>query len=568
MKKLIKLISYATLVVAFATHLSAVPATPGNEEEDTIHIWSSPDLFNVATIWVDQYISLNPGAKIKLERADAAVLNQTISDPGHIGFVTNEFVSDFKSKSMWRLAIGRDIVVPIMSADNQFISEISQRGISPEKFAEVLTDTSNQTWGNVLNSDQSTLIKSYCLVEGSIRSYLAEFIKTSSQNIDIQEVAGIDELLNEIQNDKNAIGFCRLVDILDDNSQEIVQGISLIPIDMNGNQKVDFFEDIYHNSTDLARGIWIGKYPKALFHSIYSVAGTQPTGSNELAFLNWILTDGQQYLYTNGYSELVYSERQSKIHGLYAAQSPIVDTQNKPMQAYTLLFYVVVSLIVILFMFLMIRFYGAGKQELTTEKRGGEPVFGEHSVKAPGGLFFDKSHTWAFMEKDGHVRIGIDDFLQHVIGIITRVKMKKPGDRIKRGETFLSVIQQGKQLDIYSPVSGTIFENNTKLQANPSMINSSPYSDGWVYTIASDNWLKEIKGLFIGNIYQVWIQYEFTRLKDFLSFNERSKSIKDLQLVMQDGGELKDHLLEGLGPEVWEEFQNEFINSSNEQGFS
>ncbi|OFY51709.1 MAG: hypothetical protein A2W85_08640 [Bacteroidetes bacterium GWF2_41_31] len=568
MKKLIKLISYATLIVAFATHLSAVSATPGNVEEDTIHIWSSPDLFNVATIWVDEYTHMNPGAKIKLERADAAALNQTISNPGHIGFVTNEFVPDFKSKSVWRLAIGRDIVVPIMSADNQFISEISQRGISPEKFAKVLADTSNQTWGNALNSDQSTLIKSYCIGESSIRSYLAEFIKTSSQNMNIKEVSGIDKLLNEIQNDKNAIGFCRLVDILDDNSQEIVKGISLIPIDMNGNHKVDFFEDIYHNSTDLARGIWIGKYPKALFHSIYSVAGTQPTGSNELAFLNWILTDGQKHLYTSGYSELVYSERQSKIHGLYAAQTPVVDIQNKPMQAYTILFYVVMSLIVILFMFLMIRFYGAGKQELTIEKRGGEPVFGEHSVKAPGGLFFDKSHTWVFMEKDGYVRIGIDDFLQHVTGIITRVKMKKPGDRIKKGELFLSVIQHGKQLDIYSPVSGTIFENNTKLQANPSMINSSPYSDGWVYTIASDNWLKEIKGLFIGEVYRVWIQYEFTRLKDFLSFNERSKSMKDLQLVMQDGGELKDHLLEGLGPEVWEEFQNEFINSSNEQGFS
>ena len=568
MKKLIKLISYATLVVAFATHLSAVSANPGNVEEDTIHIWSSPDLINVATIWVDEYTNMNPGAKIKLERADASALNQTISDLGHIGFVTNEFVPDFKSKSVWRLAIGRDIVVPIMSADNLFISEISQKGISPEKFAEVLTDTSNQTWGSVVNSDQTTLIKSYCIGESSIKSYLAEFIKTSSQSMNIKEVVGIDELLNEIQNDNNAIGFCRLVDILDDNSQETEKGISLIPIDMNGNHKVDFFEDIYHNSTDLARGIWIGKYPKALFHSIYSVAGTQPTGSNELAFLNWILTDGQQYLYTSGYSELVYSERQSKIHGLNAAQTPVVDIQNKPMQAYAVLFYVVLSLIVILFMFLMIRFYGSGKQELTTEKRGGEPVFGEHSVKAPGGLFFDKSHTWAFMEKDGHVRIGIDDFLQHVTGIITRVKMKKPGDRIKKGETFLSVIQQGKQLDIYSPVSGTIFENNTKLQANPSMINASPYSEGWVYTIASDNWLKEIKGLFIGEVYRVWIQYEFTRLKDFLSFNERSKSIKDLQLVMQDGGELKDHLLEGLGPEVWEEFQNEFINSSNEQGFS
>jgi hypothetical protein len=34
------------------------------------------------------------------------------------------------------------------------------------------------------------------------------------------------------------------------------------------------------------------------------------------------------------------------------------------------------------------------------------------------------------------------------------------------------------------------------------------------------------------------------------------------QVIMQDGGELSDHILADLEPEVWEDFQIKFINTS------
>ena len=54
------------------------------------------------------------------------------------------------------------------------------------------------------------------------------------------------------------------------------------------------------------------------------------------------------------------------------------------------------------------------------------------------------------------VRIGIDDFIQHITGPLTKVKMKNPGEKVKKGEPILSIIQNGKLLNINSPVSGTI----------------------------------------------------------------------------------------------------------------
>ena len=60
------------------------------------------------------------------------------------------------------------------------------------------------------------------------------------------------------------------------------------------------------------------------------------------------------------------------------------------------------------------------------------------------------------MEQDGMIRLGIDDFLQHVTGTITRIMMKEPGEIVRRGEKILTLTKFGKQLSLYSPVSGTI----------------------------------------------------------------------------------------------------------------
>jgi len=189
-------------------------------------------------------------------------------------------------------------------------------------------------------------------------------------------------------------------------------------------------------------------------------------------------------------------------------------------------------------------------------------IFNEASVNVPKGIFFDRTHTWAFMEKNGLLKVGVADFLLHITGSLNRVKMKNPGDVIKKGEPLLSVIQNGKLLTLYAPVSGTVKSVNKELEDDSSLINSSPYNDGWIYSIEPSNWLKEMQSLFMDDKYKEWLKAEFTRLKDFLAIEWKSDNAAFVPITLQDGGELKDNLLEEFGPEIWEEFQMKFLNTS------
>ena len=356
-------------------------------------------------------------------------------------------------------------------------------------------------------------------------------------------------------------GFCPLADILDDEGREIESGISLIPVDQDKNGRIDYFEDIYRSGADLTRGIWVGKYPSALYSRLYMVAGEGPTGKDELAFLEWMVTDGQQYLSANDLSGLNKTEKYSGLKHLKASNLVVADVPvgaTTTTKIFLLVFGVIMAGMVILILIASVsgaRVDEAGAAGIFRRSAfGGDPF--------PKGLFFDKSHTWIFMEKDGNVRIGIDDFLQHVTGPITRINMKKPGDKIQKGESFLTLIQQGKHLEIQSPLSGIVREQNKGLIANSSIINADPFHEGWIYVVEPGNWLKEIQAFAMGDKYRNWLNAEFIRLKDFLTSGIKSPGMVESATILQDGGELRDGILESCGPEVWEEFQTGFINLS------
>ena len=189
-------------------------------------------------------------------------------------------------------------------------------------------------------------------------------------------------------------------------------------------------------------------------------------------------------------------------------------------------------------------------------------VFNENTISIPKGIYFDKTHTWAFMEKNGMVKIGMDDFLLHITGSVNKLNLKNSGDSVQKGETLLSINQNGKQLTIYSPISGTVKFQNDLLIKDPSLVNTSPFNEGWLYMIEPSNWLRENQFMFMADKYMEWLKFEFSRVKDFLASIGQVSNIELSPIILQDGGELKDNVLEDFGPEVWEDFQTKFINIS------
>ena len=191
-----------------------------------------------------------------------------------------------------------------------------------------------------------------------------------------------------------------------------------------------------------------------------------------------------------------------------------------------------------------------------------QSAFDENSVIVPKGLYYDRTHTWAFMEQDGLVRIGIDDFLQHITGPVTKVIMKKEGEKIRKGDILLTIIQKGKQLNILAPVTGIVSAFNPALASDPSILHSAPYQEGWVYKIEPANWMRDTQFLAMAESYRNWLKSEFTRLKDFLAGISNLATPSMAHVVLQDGGSLKESVLADFGPEVWEDFQTKFINNT------
>jgi glycine cleavage system H lipoate-binding protein/ABC-type phosphate transport system substrate-binding protein len=553
-----------TLLLLNCLYAISKEATSGdaNSLAGPINVTTSPELYNLTMKWAFEYCRLNPTQKISVSKTSENNFSEVISSGG-LGIVSEELCQKLNNLSVWSMVVGRDVIVPVMNAKNPLLNEIYLKGITTKELSQVIANPENGNWGNLIGGSQKVPLHVYTNSDQLTQSVIRNFLSSNQPNNKGMQALSIAEMILAIQNDPNAIGFCKLIQISDSDNTNLLEGLKFVPIDKNGNGKIDYMEDIYANIESFSRGVWIGKYPKSLSSNIYSVSSKNPKNVSEVAFLKWILTDGQSFLNENGYSDLVYNERLAQLAkfsqpDLYAA-IPAERTSSLLSVLLLILFLIVMTGVIVELVFRVFRRRNKAGQEISSVST---VVFTEESVIIPGGIYFGKTHSWAFMKKNGSVKIGIDDFLQHITGKITRVELKSTGEKVKKGELLLSIIRKGKLLNIYSPISGTIIEVNKNLETNSSLLNSSPYSDGWVYLIEPTNWGLEIQYLLIAERYKEALKDEFMRLKDFFTTLIKSNSNDFAYVTMQDGGELLDNPLAELEPEVWDDFQTKFIDTS------
>jgi glycine cleavage system H protein len=131
-------------------------------------------------------------------------------------------------------------------------------------------------------------------------------------------------------------------------------------------------------------------------------------------------------------------------------------------------------------------------------------ILSANILKIPQGLFYSRNHTWMFMEKSGAAKVGLDDLLLHVTGEVKVTNLKNPGEMIAKGDLLTEIVQDGKILQIYSPVSGIILDSNTILEEQPALLNDDPYGKGWIYKIKPINWIAEAKSCYFAEEATAW----------------------------------------------------------------
>ncbi|MDA3952391.1 MAG: glycine cleavage system protein H [Bacteroidales bacterium] len=186
-------------------------------------------------------------------------------------------------------------------------------------------------------------------------------------------------------------------------------------------------------------------------------------------------------------------------------------------------------------------------------------ILSEKILKIPLGLFYSKNHTWMQLEKSGNAKVGLDDLVMHITGEVNLSNIKQPGEKVSPGDVIAQIEQDGKQLNISSPISGEVQSVNTSINENPGIMNEDPYGKGWILKIKPEKWIAETNSCLVAEDAEEWLKKELTRFKDFVATSVDKISPEPSITILQEGGELSDNPLSRLPKEIWNDFQSEFL---------
>ncbi|HMI77869.1 MAG TPA: glycine cleavage system protein GcvH [Ferruginibacter sp.] len=104
----------------------------------------------------------------------------------------------------------------------------------------------------------------------------------------------------------------------------------------------------------------------------------------------------------------------------------------------------------------------------------------------PENLRYTKDHEWVSLE--GNIAtIGITDFAQRELGDIVYIDVSSKGKALLAEQVFGTVEAVKTVSDLFLPVAGTITEVNPLLDAQPELVNTDPYGQGWMIKMSVDN---------------------------------------------------------------------------------
>jgi glycine cleavage system H protein len=107
-------------------------------------------------------------------------------------------------------------------------------------------------------------------------------------------------------------------------------------------------------------------------------------------------------------------------------------------------------------------------------------------MNIPSNLKYSNDHEWCRVEGE-FAYVGITDFAQSQLGDIVFVDVPSVGETLAAGEVFGSIEAVKTVSDAFIPVGGEVVEFNDAIDADPSLVNTDPYGEGWMIKVKMSN---------------------------------------------------------------------------------
>ena len=125
----------------------------------------------------------------------------------------------------------------------------------------------------------------------------------------------------------------------------------------------------------------------------------------------------------------------------------------------------------------------------------------------PAELKYSQEHEWLRKEADGTYTVGITEHAQELLGDMVFVDLPEVGKTVDAGDDCAVAESVKAASDIYAPIGGEIVAVNDALSDAPELVNSEPYTEGWIFRIkASDE--SQVAALLDAAAYEALLEDE------------------------------------------------------------
>jgi phosphate transport system substrate-binding protein len=258
--------------------------------------------------WSEEYKKSHAGITFNIQPGGAGKgLTDVLSNNADVGMFSREISDNESNKGVWYIALAKDAVFPVINSNNIYIDSIKKYGLTKDALKNVFIESASKSWEDLLGikNNKQTKVDVYSRSDasGAAESWAA-FFNMRQDNLKGVAMMGDPGIANAVKKDADGIGFNNTQYIFDIQTGNKFQGIDILPLDVNGNGKIDSAENFYANLSSVTNAVLNGNYPSPPVRDLYFVCKQKPTNQTILDYFKWVLTDGQQYIKDAGYVPL------------------------------------------------------------------------------------------------------------------------------------------------------------------------------------------------------------------------------------------------------------------------
>ncbi|MHB8055138.1 MAG: PstS family phosphate ABC transporter substrate-binding protein [Candidatus Aminicenantales bacterium] len=296
----------AILLAAFVLFGVAAGQAQTKVPEGRVSISGAWALYPMVVKWAEEYQKLYPQVKIDVQAGGAGKgIADAIAGMVDFGMVSRDVHPSEIEKGAFPIPVTKDAVVPMINVKNPCFSDILSKGLTQKAFTDIWINKTVEKWSDVVGGKVPAPIHVFTRSDacGAAETWAA-FLGKRQEDLTGVGVYGDPGLADAVQRDPLGIGFNNVNFAYDPKTLLPVAGLSVAPIDLDGNGKIDPAEQFYKNRDELTKAIAEGRYPSPPARDLYMVSKGAPTNPAAAGFLRWILTDGQKFVTETGYIQL------------------------------------------------------------------------------------------------------------------------------------------------------------------------------------------------------------------------------------------------------------------------